>query len=110
MTTEKENQSEPVDVSEAGIFTIVNVAAQRARQLMQGAAPVVRVSSRKPAAIAVKEVKNGLVPFFIVTEPPPGSEGSEEETAAFGEASLTGDGETDAPTDTDAPAQEPVSD
>jgi DNA-directed RNA polymerase omega subunit len=45
-------------------FLLVNVAAQRARQLMQGADPLIRTKSRKAAAVAVKEVNRDLVQHF----------------------------------------------
>lgn len=48
-----------------GTFLMVNVAAQRARQLMQGAAPLTRCTTRKPAAIAIREVRQGLIPHFM---------------------------------------------
>lgn len=50
-------------------FLLVNVAAQRARQLMQGAEPLLRTKSRKPAAIAIKEIAKGLIIYFE-GEPP----------------------------------------
>lgn len=49
---------------------LVNIAAQRARQLMQGAAPLFRTKSRKPAAIALREVENGLLPFYRIEDQP----------------------------------------
>ena len=69
-----------------GPFLLVNIAAQRARQLMQGAAPLLRTKSKKPAAIALHEVETGLLPFYHVEEEPPladleseeGVEGEEE--------------------------------
>ena len=66
--------------SEPGAFLIVNIASQRARQLMQGAAPVIRTKSRKPAAIAIREVQKGLLPYYMTPEDPPlGAEEVEEE-------------------------------
>jgi DNA-directed RNA polymerase subunit K/omega len=56
---------------------MVNIASQRARQLMQGAAPVIRTKSRKPAAIAIREVQKGLLPYFMTEDAP--SLGSEED-------------------------------
>jgi DNA-directed RNA polymerase omega subunit len=50
---------------EKGTFLLVNIAAQRARQLMQGATSLVQTTSRKPAAIAIREVEEGLVPHFM---------------------------------------------
>jgi len=73
-----------LDINDAGIFLKVNVAAQRARQLMQGAAPKVSTKSRKAAAIAIQEVESGLVEAFSPSEMPEalealGSEDSEGE-------------------------------
>jgi DNA-directed RNA polymerase subunit K/omega len=59
-----------LDINEAGIFLRVNVAAQRARQLMQGAAPKVTTKSRKAAAIAIQEVESGLIEAFSPSEIP----------------------------------------
>lgn len=56
--------------SEAGTFLVVNIASQRARQLMQGAAPLIRTKSRKPAAIALREVQKGLLPYYMTTDAP----------------------------------------
>ena len=64
-----------------GTFLMVNVAAQRARQIMQGAPPLVPSSSRKPAAIAVREVEDGLVPFYMPADLPMLETPAEEETA-----------------------------
>ena len=54
--------------SEPGPFLMVNIASQRARQLMQGAAPVIRTKSRKPAAIAIREVQKGLLPYYMLPD------------------------------------------
>lgn len=59
-----------MDVENAGIFMRVNIAAQRARQLMQGAAPKVNTRSRKPAAIAVQELLQGQIEAFSPEEMP----------------------------------------
>lgn len=48
----------------------VNIAAQRARQIMQGAAPKVQSRSRKPAAIAIQEIDEGQVEAFTPAELP----------------------------------------
>lgn len=63
--------------SEPGTFLMVNIASQRARQLMQGAAPLIRTKSRKPAAIAIREVQKGLLPYYMTPDAP--SLGSEED-------------------------------
>jgi DNA-directed RNA polymerase omega subunit len=62
-----------------GTFLMVNIAAQRARQLMQGAPSFVKTDSRKPAAIAIREVDEGLVPFYMPEEAPPSGEETTEE-------------------------------
>jgi DNA-directed RNA polymerase subunit K/omega len=69
-----------LDINQAGIFLRVNVAAQRARQLMQGAAPKISTKSRKAAAIAIQEVESGLIEAFSPSEIPEASEafGSDE--------------------------------
>ena len=59
-----------MDLNDAGMFVKVNVAAQRARQLMQGAAPKIQTKSRKPAAIAISETFDGHVEAFHVSELP----------------------------------------
>jgi DNA-directed RNA polymerase subunit K/omega len=59
-----------LNINEAGIFLRVNVAAQRARQLMQGAAPKIATKSRKAAAIAIQEVELGLIEAFSPSEMP----------------------------------------
>jgi DNA-directed RNA polymerase omega subunit len=63
-------EADNLDLNEAGIFLRVNVAAQRARQLMQGAAPKVSTKSRKAAAIAIQEVDAGLIEAFTPSEMP----------------------------------------
>lgn len=79
-----------MDANDAGLFLKVNIAAQRARQLMQGAAPKIDTKSRKPAAIAIQEVEKGLMEAYTPSElpeavkvelfgPEPGASGSEEE-------------------------------
>ncbi len=64
-----------------GIFMLVNIAAQRARQLMQGAAPLFKTKSRKPAAIALREVENGLLPFYRMADQPQLADLEAEEVA-----------------------------
>ena len=68
-----------MEEKEEGTFLMVNVAAQRARQLMQGAPSLIKTTSRKPAAIAIREVDAGLVPFYIPEEEPPPEEEVAEE-------------------------------
>ena len=65
-----------------GTFLLVNIAAQRARQLMQGATPMSKTDSRKPAAIAIREVEGGLVPFYTLDQLPSLLETSSEEEEA----------------------------
>ena len=63
-------EGEALDIDEAGLFMRVNIAAQRARQIMQGAAPKIQSRSRKPAAIAIQEVDDGHVEAFTPAELP----------------------------------------
>ena len=72
-----------MDIDNAALFLRINVAAQRARQLMQGAAPKLQSRSRKPAAIAIQEVDDGLVEAFTPAElPDPPEEALLDEDAA----------------------------
>lgn len=65
-----------MDINEAGLFMKINIAALRARQIMQGAVPKIQSRSRKPAAIAIQEVEEGLVEAFLPAElPDPPEEG-----------------------------------
>jgi len=75
-----------LDVKNAGLFMRVNIAAQRARQIMQGAHPKIQSSSRKPAAIAIQELEADLIEAYTPEELPEPEEvlldaESEEETA-----------------------------
>ncbi len=67
--------------SDPGVFMLVNIAAQRARQLMQGAAPLFKTKSRKPAAIALREVETGLLPFYRLEDQPQLADLETEEVA-----------------------------
>ena len=59
-----------MNINEAALFMKINIAAQRARQIMQGAAPKIHSSCRKPAAIAIQELEDGLVEAFTPAELP----------------------------------------
>ena len=74
------------DSAEPGTFLMINIAAQRARQLMQGAAPLVRTNSRKPAAIAIREVERGMLPYYRSEEQGPLADLEVEEVADEEEA------------------------
>ena len=65
-----------MDINEAALFMKINIAALRARQIMQGASPKIHSRSRKPAAIAIQELDDGLVEAFTPAElPDPPEEG-----------------------------------
>jgi hypothetical protein len=49
---------------------------------MQGATPMSKTDSRKPAAIAIREVEGGLVPFYTLDQLPSILEPSSEDEAA----------------------------
>lgn len=49
-------------------FRLILVAAERAKQIQNGAPPKIDVKSRKPAYIAVREVQQGRVPYEILEE------------------------------------------
>jgi DNA-directed RNA polymerase subunit omega len=83
-----------------GTFLLVNIAAQRARQLMQGAAPLVRTGSRKPAAIAIREVNEGLVAYSIPSpEELSAAEAFTEPEEGFSEAAEMSEAEEAEPTE-----------
>ena len=44
-------------------YTLVEGIARRTRQLMDGAMPLVEPGDRKPIAIAIDEIKRGLITF-----------------------------------------------
>lgn len=54
-------------------FRFITVAAQRAKQLQNGAKPRIEVKSRKPTRVAMHEVLAGTVSWEIRDEivPPP---------------------------------------
>jgi len=56
-------------------FRFILVAAERAKQLQNGARPMLDLKSRKPAYIAIKETEADLVGWTILEE----DEASEEE-------------------------------
>jgi DNA-directed RNA polymerase subunit omega len=58
-------------------FRFILVAAERAKQIQNGAPPKVETKSSKPAFVAVKEVEQGLINFEILEEA--GEEEEEEE-------------------------------
>lgn len=46
-------------------YAVVNAAAQRARQLLEGAAPAVSKPGSKPVVIALKEIAEGKVSYEV---------------------------------------------
>lgn len=54
-------------------FRFITVAAQRAKQLQNGAKPRVDVRSRKPTRIAMQEVLAEAVSWDMKDEVPPGA-------------------------------------
>ncbi len=49
-------------------FRFILVAAERAKQLPNGAPHKIDVKSRKSAFVAIREVEQGLVPYEILEE------------------------------------------
>ena len=49
-------------------FRFIVVAAERAKQLQNGAPPRLDLESRKPSYVAIREVEEGLVPYTILEE------------------------------------------
>jgi DNA-directed RNA polymerase subunit omega len=56
------------DDPEQSINRFIIVAAKRARQLQNGARPLLSTSSQKPTIIAMEEVRRGLVKYEILTK------------------------------------------
>ena len=55
-------------------FRFILVAAERAKQIQNGAPPRLEIESRKPAYLAIREVEENLVPYDVLEE-----KGEEEE-------------------------------
>lgn len=49
-------------------FRFIVVAAERAKQLQNGAPPRLDLESRKPSYVAIREVEESLVPYTILEE------------------------------------------
>ncbi len=66
----------PAD-EDKSVYRFILAAARRARQLQQGARPLISTTSRKATKIAMEEVKAGMVDVTIPAEgepfPPPSS-------------------------------------
>lgn len=51
-------------------FRFILVAAERAKHLQNGAPPKVSIRSRKPARIAIEELRSGVVEWELLEEVP----------------------------------------
>ncbi|MDA2933052.1 DNA-directed RNA polymerase subunit omega [Acidobacteria bacterium AH-259-D05] len=49
-------------------FRFILVAAERAKQIQNGAPPRLDLKSRKPAYLAIREVEENIVPYVILEE------------------------------------------
>ncbi|MDA2926653.1 DNA-directed RNA polymerase subunit omega [Acidobacteria bacterium AH-259-O06] len=49
-------------------FRFILVAAERAKQIQNGAPPKIDVKTGKPSYISIQEVEQGLVPYEILEE------------------------------------------
>lgn len=49
-------------------FRFIAVAAERAKQIQNGAPARLDLESRKPAYVAIREVEENLVPYTILEE------------------------------------------
>lgn len=49
-------------------FRFILVAAERAKQLQQGAPPKVDLKSRKSAYVAIREVEQEMIPYEVLEE------------------------------------------
>ena len=59
-------------------FRFIIVAAERAKQLQNGAPAKISVQSRQASYIAIREVEQHLVPFQVLETKPPEEEEEEE--------------------------------
>jgi len=62
-------------------FRFITVAAQRSKQLQQGAKPRVETRSRKPTRVAMQEVLANAVSWEFLDEAVAGAEAAAEEPA-----------------------------
>jgi DNA-directed RNA polymerase omega subunit len=49
-------------------FRFIQVAAERAKQIQNGAPPRLKLKSRKPAYVAIREVEEELVEYEVLEE------------------------------------------
>jgi DNA-directed RNA polymerase subunit omega len=76
-------------------FQLVLVATKRARQLANGAQPLVDWENDKPTIVALREIAEGLIGPSILNEPThPVFEEEETEAETGGEVKAEGEGET----------------
>ena len=77
-------------------FQLVLVATKRARQLANGAQPLVDWENDKPTIVALREIAEGLIGPSILSEPthPVFEEEEETEAETGGEVKAEGEGET----------------
>ncbi len=76
-------------------FQLVLVATKRARQLANGAQPLVDWENDKPTIVALREIAEGLIGPSILNEPThPVFEEEETEAEAGGEVKAEGESET----------------
>ncbi len=59
------------DDDDQGVYRFILAAARRARQLQQGARPLISTTSRKSTKIAMEEIKTGAVAVNIIPEGAP---------------------------------------
>lgn len=86
-------------------FELVLISSKRARQIANGAEPLVAVENDKPTVVALREIAEGLIDAAILDEKAVESAEwtSEEEVSAELEASaLLGDTEATAESDSEA--------
>ena len=57
------------DDPEQSTYRFIIVAAKRARQLQNGARPLLPTTSKKPTVIAMEEVRRGLVKYDRLAAP-----------------------------------------
>lgn len=87
-------------------YTLVILAAKRARDIVDGKPPLVVTDIKRPVSIAAKEINEDMITVKQGEEPAP--EVSEEEELAEGAKAETEEAATEAETDTEDAEEKPL--
>ena len=73
-------------------YALVVLAAKRARQLKEGARPLIETTSANPLTVALEEIASGKVKYLFDESSLAGQEALEDIKAVVGNRNLEGDG------------------